>query len=131
MAAQCAPESTVAERRRILYRSARPAAVEENDRLPLVEQKLEYAYRLARIYDEMGNDSAALRLYDATIKIGTNRPEYYAARAALQAGYIYEKAGDKQKARQFFQTCLDMEGHDYKNSLDQRAKSGMLRLDGK
>ncbi|WP_126247518.1 tetratricopeptide repeat protein [Chitinophaga rhizosphaerae] len=97
----------------------------------LVEQKLEYAYRLARIYDEMGNDSAALRLYDATIKIGTNRPEYFAARAALQAGYIYEKAGDKQRARTYFQTCLDMEGHDYKNSLDQRAKSGMLRLDGK
>jgi tetratricopeptide (TPR) repeat protein len=97
----------------------------------LVEQKLEYAYRLARIYDEMGNDSAALRLYEATIKIGTNRPEYFAARAALQAGYIYEKAGDKQRARTYFQTCLDMEGHDYKNSLDQRAKSGMLRLDGK
>ncbi|WP_298707557.1 lipopolysaccharide assembly protein LapB [Chitinophaga sp.] len=97
----------------------------------LVEQKLEYAYRLARIYDEMGNDSAALRLYEATIKIGSNRPEYYAARASLQAGYIYEKSGDKAKARQYFQTCLDMEGHDYKNSLDQRAKSGMLRLDGK
>ncbi len=98
---------------------------------PLVEQKLEYAYRLARIYDEMGQDTAALRLYDATIKIGSNRPEYFAARAALQAGYIYEKTGDKGKARQYFQTCLDMEGHDYKNSLDQRAKSGMLRLDGK
>ncbi len=96
-----------------------------------MEEKLEYAYRLGRIYDEMGQDSNAIRLYDATIKVGTNRPEYFAARAALQMGYIYEKRGDKEKARQCFQTCLDMEGHDYKNSLDQRAKAGLLRLEGK
>ena len=93
--------------------------------------KLEYAYRLARIYDEMGMDSNAIRLYDATIKIGSNRPEYFAARSALQLGYIYEKTGDKANARKSYQTCLDMEGHDYKNSLDQRAKAGMLRLEGK
>ncbi|MGN6511366.1 MAG: tetratricopeptide repeat protein [Chitinophaga sp.] len=98
---------------------------------PTVAYKLEYAYRLARIYDEMGMDSNAIRLYDATIKIGSNRPEYFAARSALQLGYIYEKTGDKAKARKSYQTCLDMEGHDYKNSLDQRAKAGMLRLEGK
>lgn len=96
-----------------------------------INEKLEYAYRLGRIYDEMGLDSNAMRLYEATIKIGSNRPEYFAARSALQLGYIYEKAGDKAKARQSFQACLDMQGHDYKNSLDQRAKAGLLRLDGK
>lgn len=96
-----------------------------------VEEKLEYAYRLARIYDEMGQDSTAIKLYDVTVKIGSNRPEYFAARSALQLGYIYEKTGNKAKARQSFQTCIDMEGHDYKNSLDQRAKAGLLRLDGK
>lgn len=96
-----------------------------------IEEKLEYAYRLARIYDEMGQDATAIKLYDVTVKIGSNRPEYFAARAALQLGYIYEKTGNKAKARQSFQTCIDMEGHDYKNSLDQRAKAGLLRLDGK
>lgn len=96
-----------------------------------VAEKLEYAYRLGRIYDEMGLDSNAMRLYETTIRLGSNRPEYFAARSALQLGYIYEKAGDKAKARQSFQTCLDMHGHDYKNSLDQRAKAGLLRLDGK
>lgn len=96
-----------------------------------LEEKLEYAYRLGRIYDEMGQDSTAIGLYEATIRIGSNRPEYYAARSALQMGYIYEKKGDKAKARHAFQTCIDMEGHDYKNSLDQRAKAGLLRLEGK
>lgn len=96
-----------------------------------LEEKLEFAYRLGRIYDEMGNDTAAIRLYEVTIRLGSNRPEYFAARSALQLGYIYEKTGDLAKARQSFQTCIDMEGHDYKNSLDQRAKAGLLRMEGR
>ncbi|WP_083726259.1 lipopolysaccharide assembly protein LapB [[Flexibacter] sp. ATCC 35208] len=95
-----------------------------------MEDKLEYAYRLGRIYDEMGMDDSAIAMYEVTIKAGTNRPEYFAARASLQMGYIYEKRNDKVKAQQCYQTCLDMKGHDYKNSLDQRAKAGIQRLNG-
>lgn len=97
---------------------------------PLIEERLEYAYRLGRIYDEMGVDDKAILMYEATVKAGANRPEYFAARAALQMGYIYEKRNDKAKALQYFQTCLDMQGHDYKNSLDQRAKAGIQRVNG-
>jgi hypothetical protein len=96
----------------------------------LIEERLEYAYRLGRIYDEMGIDDKAILMYEATVKAGANRPEYFAARAALQMGYIYEKRNDKAKALQCFQTCLDMQGHDYKNSLDQRAKAGIQRVNG-
>lgn len=97
---------------------------------PQMEGKLEYAYRLGRIYDELGMDDKAINMYEATIKVGANRPEYFAARASLQMAYIYEKRHDKAKAGQYFQTCLDMKGHDYKNSLDQRAKAGMQRING-
>ena len=95
-----------------------------------MEEKLEYAYRLGRIYDEMGQDDNAIIMYEATVRTGANRPEYFAARASLQMGYIYEKRNDKAKAQQCYQACLDMKGHDYKNSLDQRAKAGLQRLNG-
>ena len=36
----------------------------------------------------------------------------------------------KKTAIQYYQQCLDMENHDYKNSLDQRAKSGIARCKG-
>jgi tetratricopeptide (TPR) repeat protein len=95
-----------------------------------MEDKLEFAYRLGRIYDLMGMDDQALLMYDATVRAGINRPEYFAARAALQAGNIYEKRNDKAKALQYYQSCLGMKDHDYKNSLDQRAKAGIQRLNG-
>ena len=78
----------------------------------------------------MGNADSAINAYLTSIKLGEKRKEYFAARAALQIGYIYEKQGQKSTAIAYFQTCLDMDDHDYKDSLDQRAKSGIARCKG-
>ena len=94
------------------------------------EEVLEYSYRLARIYDDMDRDDDALRFYRVAIRLGKDKEEYYAAKAALQMGYIYEKKGMKAQAIASFQECLDMEDHEYKDSLDQRAKSGIARCKG-
>jgi tetratricopeptide (TPR) repeat protein len=94
------------------------------------EEKLEFAYRVARIYDDLNRDDDAIRSYLIAIRLGENRREYYAARAALQLGQLYEKRGQKALALQYYQRCLDMEDHEYKDSLDQRAKSGIARCKG-
>jgi tetratricopeptide (TPR) repeat protein len=91
------------------------------------EEKLEFAYRLARVYDGLGRDDDAIAAYLTTIKLGESRREYFAARAALQTGYIYEKRGDQPSAIAYFQKVLAMKDHEYKNSLDQKAKAGMAR----
>jgi tetratricopeptide (TPR) repeat protein len=98
--------------------------------LGLPEEKCELAYRLGRIYDGLGQGDEAIGAYLTTIKTGEHLKEYYAARAALQTGYIYEHRGDKVKAVAFFQKCLSLKDHDFKNSLDQRAKAGIARCKG-
>ena len=94
------------------------------------EEKLEFAYRVARIYDDLGREEDAIRNYQIAIRLGENRREHYAARAALQIGQIYEKRGQKALAISYYQKCLDMDDHEYKDSLDQRAKSGIARCKG-
>jgi len=89
--------------------------------------KLEYVYRIGRIYEEMGKDLDAITYYKQTIQLGANQTAYFAARAALQAGQILEKRGQKLEATSFYEQCLAMEDHGYKNSLDQRAKAGIAR----
>ena len=96
----------------------------------LVEEKVEFTYRLARIYDELGEEANAIQTYLATIKTGEQLKEYYAARAAIQLGNIYEKKGDKKTAIIYYLRCLDMGDHDYKDSLDQKAKAGIERCKG-
>ncbi len=92
--------------------------------------KLQYNYRFARINDDMHNDAEAIEYYLKTIETGANRKEYYAARAALQVGEIYERQNKKTIAISYYQKCLDMKDHEYKNSLDQKAKSGIARCTG-
>jgi tetratricopeptide (TPR) repeat protein len=89
--------------------------------------KLEFAYRLGRIYDDLGKEEQAIAAYLTTIKLGEDRKEYYAARACLQIGYIYEKRSDSQTAIAYFQKVLELKDHEYKNSLDQKAKAGLAR----
>lgn len=94
------------------------------------EEQLEFVYRLGRIYDDLKQDNSAISYYQQAIQIGENRSEYYAARAALQAGQIYERLGNKQVAIQYYEKCLDMEDHEYKDSIDQKAKAGIQRCKG-
>jgi hypothetical protein len=89
--------------------------------------KTEFAYRLGRIYDLMEQDELALRYYKSAIEKGMHQPEYFAARAALQSGMILENKSQFSKAIEYYQQCIDMKDHAFKNSLDQKAKSGIQR----
>jgi tetratricopeptide (TPR) repeat protein len=92
-----------------------------------IEDRLEFAYRVARIYDDTNRDEEAIEFYKKAISLGEHRKEYYAARGALQIGYIYERRSNRQAAISWFERCIKMKDHDYKNSLDQRAKAGIER----
>lgn len=105
-------------------------AGKSEDDFDKIADKLEFAYRSARIYDDLGKTDEAIRNYLITIKIGVNRREYYAARAALQIAQIYEQRGQTKLAILYYQKCIEMEDHEYKDSLDQKARSGILRCTG-
>jgi hypothetical protein len=89
--------------------------------------RTEFAYRLGRIYELAGQIDQAIPFYTSAIEKGSNQPEYFAARAALQIGLIYEQKGNPSLAITFFNTCLEMKNHAFKNSLDQKAKTGIQR----
>ena len=94
------------------------------------EEKVEFAYRLGRIYDDLEMNEEAIKNYLITMRTGEKRKEYFAARAAVQAGNIYERLGQKSTAIMYYQRCLDMGEHDFKDSLDQKAKAGIARCKG-
>ncbi|HEX5002427.1 MAG TPA: tetratricopeptide repeat protein [Bacteroidia bacterium] len=91
-------------------------------------EQLELTYRLARIYDKMGNTAKALEYYQLTCTNGASRPYYFAANSALLTAVIYEQQGNREKAIEWYKKCLSMRNHEYQNSIDQKAKSGLDRL---
>lgn len=99
-----------------------------NESLSDLAQKIEYQYRYARVFSIQKKWDKAIPYYLETIKIGSNRPEHFAARSCLELGEIYEKKGQKATAVSYYKKCLAMKNHDYKSSLDQKAKAGINRL---
>jgi tetratricopeptide (TPR) repeat protein len=98
------------------------------EEFPTTRDRVELTYRMARINDEMGRTASALKHYRATVSIGKDLPYYFAANAALHSGYIYESEGNYEQATISYKECLKIRGHDYQNSIDQKAKSGLQRI---
>ncbi len=97
---------------------------------PSLRDKLELPYRLARIYHKKKDFEKAIHYYEQTLKNGASQSYYFAASSALQLGIIYENKKDFPKAREYYMKCLTLKNHEYKNSLDQKAKAGVMRTEG-
>lgn len=97
------------------------------DEFESAADKAEFVYRLARNHDLMGDQDIAIKQYNAAIAFGRDVRDYFAARSALQAALIYEQRKDYAKAGSYFKTALSMKDYPYKNSIDQKAKSGVYR----
>lgn len=89
---------------------------------------IEYYFRMARVHEELGKTLAAVDYYTLTIEKGKDRPEQFAARSALQMGFLYEKKGNYKTAADMYSLAISMKDHDFKNSIDQQAKAGLNRL---
>ncbi len=92
---------------------------------------LEYTYRLGRIYHEWGKTDDAIKNYKETIRLGSESEYYYAANAALKLGNIYEFKGDFINAAKYYEAAQDMENEEYQNSINQKAKAGLNRIENK
>jgi len=98
------------------------------DDFKLQRDKIEFNYRLGRVYDESGQDSKALSYYQQAIDLGRQTSYYYAANAALNMGNIYENRKDKQKALVFYRMAIAMKNHEYESSIENKAKAALKRI---
>jgi len=88
---------------------------------------LEFNYRMGRILQAL-NSMDAINYFQTTIDIGRDNSMYFACNAALQSGIIYEKMKEYNKAEKYYKMCLRLKPDEYKNSLHQKAKAGLMRI---
>ncbi|MCP3928793.1 MAG: hypothetical protein GY705_06805 [Bacteroidetes bacterium] len=90
--------------------------------------RLEYSYRKGRVLHGLDREQEAIRFYQLAIEEGKDEPYYFAANAALKAGQIYEGNRNIPKAKKYYNLCLDMKPHEFRTSLHQQAKAGLMRV---
>jgi tetratricopeptide (TPR) repeat protein len=93
------------------------------------KDSLEFTYRIGRIYHEWGKPDNSIPFYDKTIENGSESEFYYAANSALKLGNIYEVKGDYNKAIFYYKEAQSMKNDEYKNSINQKAKAGIHRIE--
>jgi hypothetical protein len=90
---------------------------------------IEEPYRRARAYHGLGRLDSAQLAYERTLVVaGDKAPYYFAPQAALQLGYLSLAAGQRNRARAYFQKALRYPGHEYKNSTDAKANLALRGL---
>ncbi len=93
-----------------------------------VPQQAEYAYRLGRIYQRQGNVPAAITAFERSISLSDPVQLSFGAMSALQLGYLYQQQRNVAKAKQAFEKALTYGQHEYKNSIDNKARAALNRL---
>lgn len=89
---------------------------------------LEYYYRTGRIYHAKEHPDKALQYYRMAIERGKEKKWYFAASAAYQSGLIFESRREMANAAIFYRLCLSMPVEEYRASLRQKAKAGLVRI---
>ena len=92
------------------------------------EEKSEFFYRKGRILQKMEQSEQAIPLYNRTLQFTESGSRGFAASAALQLGYIYRDKSDRAKATFYFKKAMSFKKHEYKNSIDNKAKAALTEL---
>jgi len=91
------------------------------------EDQLEFEYRKARLYHKQGKVEVAQTAYKSVIEMQKGN-QYFAPNSCLQLGYLYRQAGDIKLAKSYFKKTLTYNNHEYKNSIDNKAKAALKEI---
>ena len=92
------------------------------------KDQLERIYRIGRLRHQMKEYDLAIANYQQTIERGRYESWYFACRAALEMGKIYEILSETIKAKAAYHLCTQIRPDEYRLGLHQQAKAGLSRL---
>jgi hypothetical protein len=96
--------------------------------IPTKRDQAEFYYRKARLAHKMNQLAPAKLFYKQVLDMHGDEEWYFAPNACLQLGYIAMDEQDYPTARQYFERALTYKDHEYKNSIDSKAKSAIGHL---
>lgn len=103
------------------------SSITESD-LPSRKEQVEFVYRQARLSHKMSAATEAKKFYLETIQKGRDENWYFAPNACLQLGYLFLEEKNNAEAKKYFEKALTYKKHEYKNSIDSKAKSALARM---
>lgn len=92
-------------------------------------ERLEYSYRLARVYHRLEKMNKAIGFYISTLQNGKSSKRYFAAFSAFQLGNLFRQNNETEKAKKYYKICLKLDNEEYKHSIRLKAKMALKTLE--
>jgi len=89
----------------------------------------EYYYGSARLFHRLNNLQKAIDNYQKTINSQEVKNWYFAPNSALQLALIYTCQDENENAKKYLNLIGDYSGYPYQNSIKQKAKSALKKID--
>jgi hypothetical protein len=93
------------------------------------KDQVEYYYRKARLEHKTNHIAAAKLFYKQTIDMAQSEHWYFAPNSCLQLGYIFAAEENEKEARAYFEKAISYKHHEYKNSIDTKARSALNEME--
>jgi tetratricopeptide (TPR) repeat protein len=90
--------------------------------------RAEFNYRKGRIFQKLNNLQNAIAYFERAIILSENQNWSFGASSALQLGYIYQSKNEKMKSKLYFEKAISYKKHEYKNSVDNKAKAALNEM---
>ncbi|WP_460472540.1 tetratricopeptide repeat protein [Emticicia fontis] len=97
----------------------------------LPKDKADFNYRIARVYHKTEQVDKAITYYERAILLTDKYKDaqwHFGASAALQLGYIYQEKNQKLKAKSEFEKAISYKRHEYKTSIDNKARAALTAM---
>lgn len=92
------------------------------------KHEIEYFYRRGRIAQGLMEDKEAISYYLKCLELPFDKSQYYQTAASLYLAQVYEGRNEIELSKYYFESCIQLDPQQYKESLHQKAKAGLLRL---
>lgn len=92
------------------------------------EEKAEFNYRKGRILQKSGQPALSIPYYNRALTLAKTEAAGFGAASALQLGYISLEKNDKSGAVVYFKKAMSFKKHEYKNSIDNKARAALTTL---
>ena len=92
------------------------------------KDQAEFNYRAGRIYQKLNQFDKATNYFERSVALTGNEEWVFAPNSALQLGYIQQQKGKKIKAKAYFEQAIAYKNHEYKTSVDNKARAALTEM---
>jgi tetratricopeptide (TPR) repeat protein len=97
-------------------------------KLSTQKEKTEYFYLAGKAFQKNGQSDKAINYFEKSITFNEKQQWYFGAGSALQLGYIFQEKAQKNQAKVYFEKALSYKNHEYKNTIDGKARAALSEM---